>query len=72
MCLKLDDGAVLFSSRDMLRLRSRAAGAMGSTTWVGRGDAVGESGPCVGSTRGGCSCAVPCAECARAKKQDGE
>ncbi len=68
MCLKLDDGAVLFSSRDMLRLRSRAAGTMGSTTWVDRGDAVEDSGPCAGSSQGGCACAVPCAECACVKK----
>lgn len=66
MCLKFDDGAVLFSSQDMLRLRSRTAGAMGSTTWVDRGDAVGESGERPGATQGGC------ADCTRAGKQGGE
>ncbi len=70
MCLKLDDGAVLFSSRDMVRLRSRAAGAMGSTTWVERGDDVGKVGP--GSSQDGCARVAPCAECARAEKQGEE
>ena len=43
MCLKLENGAVLFSSQDMRRLRSRAAGAMGSAKWVGAARDGGET-----------------------------
>lgn len=34
MCLKLDDGAVLFSNRDMLRLRKSSSGALGAQGWA--------------------------------------
>ena len=61
---KLDNGAELFSSQDMQRLRKAAGGAMGS-----RGEATHASG-CSGD--GTCSCKVKCARCRCAMRAAGK
>ena len=68
---KLDNGAELFSSQDMQRLRKAAGGAMGSRPWVeGFGGEATHASGCSGD--GTCSCKVKCARCRCAMRAAGK
>jgi hypothetical protein len=64
---KLDNGAELFSSQDMERLRTASSGVMGNRSWVDKKEKEGEK--CLTP---GCRCQGKCRVCScREKAGDG-
>lgn len=75
MCLKLDNGTELFTTRDMEQLRGPSSGRMGGTSWVAPAGPTTVMPAHAGCADRACRCQGRCVRCAcleRRAAQDGD